>query len=162
MNNNFKKPEIKLIVNNDPRLIIRSIKIKDIEILRNWKNQNKNFFFTKKAISIPQQKKWFQLYNQQTYDLMFMVVFEEENFGCMGMRWIKNNWDIYNVMLGNKKYGSKGYMGQAFKVMTNLAKELKIGPIKLNVIKRNPAIKWYEKQGFKIINSYKRYHIMIL
>ena len=79
---------------------------------------------------------------------------------------IKNNCDIYNVILinksGNKMYLSKGYMGQAFKVMTNLAKELKIGPIKLNVIKRNPAIKWYEKQGFKIINSYKSYHIMIL
>ena len=162
MNKNFEKLDIKLAVNNDPELIIRSIKKKDIEILRNWKNQHKEFFFTKEAISSTQQKKWFQSYTLQTYNLMFIVSFKKENFGCMGIRWLKNNWDIYNVILGNKKHGSKGYMSQAFRIMINLAKELKIGRIKLDVIKYNPAIKWYEKQGFKVISYSSDHYTMML
>lgn len=162
MKKNFKKLDTKLIVNNDPRLIIRLIKIKNIETLRNWKNQNKKFFFTKKIITISNQKKWFQSYNMRIYDFMFIVSFKGENFGCMGIRWQKNYWEIYNVILGNKKYRKKGYMGKAFKIMINFAIELKIGLIKLHVMKRNPAIKWYKKQGLKIINSYNNYHIMML
>ena len=94
LNKNFEKLDIKLEVNNDPELIIRSIKKKDIETLRNWKNQHKRFFFTKEAISSAQQKNWFQSYTLRNYDFMFIVSFKKENFGCMGIRWFKNNWDI--------------------------------------------------------------------
>ena len=162
LNKNFKKLDIKLVINNDPELVIRSIKKKDIEILRNWKNQHKKFFFTKVAISSAQQKNWFQSYTLRTHDLMFIVSFKKENFGCMGIRWLKNNWDVYNVILGNKKYGRKGYMNQAFKIMISVAKELKIGRIKLDVLKNNPAIKWYKKQGFKVISCSGNYYTMRL
>lgn len=160
LNKNFKKLEIKLAANNDPELIIRTIKKKDIETLRNWKNQHKNFFFTKEAISSTQQKNWFQSYSLRTHDLMFIISFKKDNFGCMGIRWLKNHWDIYNVILGNKKYGGKGYMSQAFMIMINLAKELKIGQIKLDVMKNNPAIKWYKKQGLKVISYSSNYYTM--
>jgi ribosomal protein S18 acetylase RimI-like enzyme len=159
---NLKKVLIKTKVTNNSILEIRSINIKDLKNLRKWKNKYKEFFFSKHQISQAQQKNWYRLYAKRPYDLMFILSFDKDNFGCMGIRWLQNKWDIYNVILGKKEYGDYGYMGQALKLILNFSNKLKSAPVTLKVLKKNPAVKWYKKQGFKIIKYHDDYYIMKL
>ena len=52
-------------------------------------------------------------------------------------------------------------MSIAFFKMIEFALSLKRTKISLKVLKNNPAIIWYKKQNFEIINSNENFHTMI-
>ena len=75
----------------------------------------------------------------------------------MGIRALKNQWDIFNVILGEKSFSKKGIMSKAFKKMLVFAQQNKNLNISLKVLKDNPAIQWYEKIGFSFLREEKNY-----
>ena len=89
-----------------------------------------------------------------------MVEVNNFQIGCIGIRKKEKFWDIYNVILGEKKFGKKGYMSIALDLVVNYAKKIFELPIELSVLKKNPAIKWYEKNGFSVIGEYENYYKM--
>ena len=129
--------------------------------LRLWKNQNKNNFFHKDLITQEDQTKWYKLFKSRKNDYMFVITNNNSLVGCMGIRLINDEWDVYNVILGNLKYSKKGIMSIAFLKMIEHALSLKKTKISLKVLKNNPAIIWYKKQNFEIINSNEIFHTMI-
>jgi len=66
----------------------------------------------------------------------------------MGIRLLNSEWDIYNVILGDTTYGRKGHMGRAIATMIQMALQQRDLPITLKVLKHNPAVSWYLKNGF--------------
>ena len=92
---------------------------------------------------------------------MFVIINNNSLVGCMGIRLINDEWDVYNVILGNIQYSKKGIMSIAFFKMIQYALSLKKTKISLKVLKNNPAIIWYKKQNFRIINSNENFHTMI-
>ncbi len=157
----FDKSAILIPVPTLPELVLRSASQSDQEYLRKWKNEQKRFFFHQEEITINQQLKWYESFKQRPNDLMIMTEYNQHIFGCMGIRWKENHWDIYNVILGLQEFGSRGLMGLAFAALLDLAGSLKSAPISLQVLKHNPAVKWYQKQGFEITDTHESFFFMI-
>ena len=143
------------------KISIKPINKSHLSKLRLWKNQNKNYFFHKDLITQEDQTKWYQLFKSRKNDYMFVITNNNSLVGCMGIRLINDEWDVYNVILGNLKYSKKGIMSIAFLKMIGYALSLKKTKISLKVLKNNPAIIWYKKQNFEIINSNEIFHTMI-
>src|SRR5690554_6166538 len=115
--NSQNKSSILLNVPNAPGLTLRSANESDLEHLRTWKNKEKQFFYHQSDISETQQKQWFEAFKTRPNDFMFMTVFEGQEFGCMGIRFKENYWDVYNVIVGRTEFGGRGLMGHSFAAM---------------------------------------------
>jgi RimJ/RimL family protein N-acetyltransferase len=131
-----------------PGLHLRAAAVADMEHLRAWKNAQRQFFFYQEVISPEQQRTWFDAFVQRPDDYMLMVEYQGTPMGCMGIRLLETEWDIYNVILGDGTHGKQGHMGRAFAAMLALAQQQHDLPITLKVLKHNPAVGWYLKNGF--------------
>ena len=134
-------------------LRLRAANDNDLEFLRQWKNEQREFFFHKDIITPDQQHAWFAKFKARNDDYMFIVDLNCKAIGCMGIRLLDEAWDVYNVILGLADYGKKGYMGKAFQTMLTYAKSVSNCPITLQVLKTNPTVAWYEKNGFVVISE---------
>ena len=56
----------------------------DLENLRQWKNEQREFFFHKDIITIEQQCAWFAKFKARKHDYMFIVDLNGKAIGCMG------------------------------------------------------------------------------
>jgi ribosomal protein S18 acetylase RimI-like enzyme len=157
----LNKLNIHLTVSNFPALGLKSITHQDMDTVRLWKNKHKQFFFHQEDISVEQQELWYQSFVKRPYDLMFMTTYEQNVFGCMGIRWQEQHWDIYNVILGNQAFGKQGLMGKCLNTLLSYAQSLKQGKFTLQVLRHNPAVSWYQKQGFRITEEYETYFFML-
>ena len=131
-----------------PGLLLRSAAVADLEKLRVWKNSQSQFFFHQSEIRSEQQRAWFEAFVQRPNDFMLMVEHQSTAKGCMGIRLLDSEWDIYNVILGDPAFGKQGHMGRAFAAMLAMARQERNLPITLKVLKHNPAVGWYLKNGF--------------
>lgn len=73
----------------------------------------------------------------------------------MGFRYINGKADVYNVMRGVA--GKKGTMGLALRRMCNYALQMYPGILGVKVLRDNPAVAWYERNGFKEIGVFEDY-----
>jgi RimJ/RimL family protein N-acetyltransferase len=156
----FAKVSIVPVVEEGLSFVLRAVSDVDLENLRQWKNEQHQFFFHKDEISPQQQRNWYAAHQSRPYDFMFMTVLDGQSFGCMGIRWLENVWDIYNVILGRSEFGGRGLMSKAFKIMIAHALSIKASPITLQVLKLNPAVDWYLKNGFAIIAECDEHYSM--
>jgi ribosomal protein S18 acetylase RimI-like enzyme len=156
----FDKSVIHIVVPTSTELILRSAKQSDMDYLRKWKNEQKQFFFYQEEITSNQQGEWYESFKQRPNDLMLMTEYNQQIFGCMGIRWKENRWDVYNVILGLQEFGGRGLMGLAFTSLLDLVNSLKSAPISLQVLRHNPALKWYQKQGFEITETHESFFFM--
>lgn len=129
---------------------LRAINKEDIELLREWKNKNRKYFFHNKIISMKQQLGWFQSYQEAANDYIFLIEYNGLKIGCVGFRLINNVIDIYNVILGNKEFGGRGIMGSALRLMCSYIMDNYDMEITLRVLLDNDmARQWYMKNGFE-------------
>lgn len=137
-----------------PDVSVRSIVESDNENLRRWKNDHRGSFFFQAVISADDQKAWFRQYEQRDNDHMFVVEKNGEPVGCLGYRWLENGEaDIYNVILGNKQFERQGVMSQALSLVTEHISKQSGATIGMKVLKSNPAVAWYRKNGFQIVSE---------
>ena len=145
----INKSSIQLdIRSNNQDLSLLSATAADLENLRTWKNSQSEFFFHNELISTDQQQLWFSQFAQRLHDYMLIVYVDSKPIGCMGIRLLNSEWDIYNVILGDAAYGRKGHMGRALSTMIDMTLQQRDLPITLKVLKHNPALGWYLKNGF--------------
>ena len=140
-----------------PAVSLRSIQQADQANLRNWKNKNRNGFFYKEIITEEEQLKWYHGYLSRLNDYMFIVQVGSVDIGCMGFRLMNEGWDIYNVILGNPDFGKKGNMAHAFTIMCSFAQSLNLINISAKVVKENPALDWYCRNGFRVAATFNDY-----
>ena len=133
--------------------MIRTIALGDLENLRMWKNAHRMYFFHQQEIQSAQQLQWHAGYLQRPHDYMFIVEAEGCAIGCMGIRLQLAEWDVYNVILGVTEMAGRGLMGRAFQLMLGFAWHQQPRPINLQVLKLNPAIGWYQKNGFSVTSD---------
>jgi len=122
----------------------------DLENLRVWKNAHRQFFFHRQEIQPVQQQEWYAGYMQRPNDYMFIVKQGGQAIGCMGIRLLEDGWDVYNVILGIADFAGRGLMGRALQLILKFARDRRHRLISLKVLKKNPAIGWYKKNGFRI------------
>lgn len=142
--------------------LIRSASQRDLEDLRQWKNENRFSFFHTDLISADQQAAWFANYLARDLDFMFMV--EDSGYlstvGCLGIRWTGAGWDIYNVILGLKSAQGSGAMSRGLALQCAFAMNHTRGQISLSVLSANPAVSWYKRNHFSQIGSGNGYQVL--
>jgi hypothetical protein len=148
---------------------LRSIDRDDLEDLRLWKNANKNSFFLKRDIDSAEQEKWFEGFSGRDDDHMFIVEQaigdDWESIGCMGFRLLEDEGcvDAYNIIRSRKIEPASFTMADCFRTMLKYAaSKYPERPIRCKVLRQNPAVAWYEKNGFSIVRSPPEYHVMEL
>lgn len=149
-----------ILSKKDPDVTMKTIDANDIEELRKWKNKHKDSFFYKNIISIEEQIEWYEKYCNRQNDFMFVIFFKENRVGCIGFRMIHEVVDIYNVILGESQYSSQGIMKRALDILLNYIMQYYNYDITAKVLKSNPAITWYQKNGFEIVTTYNDYYLI--
>ena len=144
----------------DEELIIRTADRDDIEYLRLWKNAYRAFFHHKELISREQQKSWFDNYQTREDDYIFIVCYQGAPVGCIGIRFLADHWDIYNVILGDKRCAKKGIMSKSLARIIEYASNVNLAEISLEVLSENLAVDWYAKNGFRKVDSIDGAYIM--
>ena len=147
------KPKYKVTADDDDTVTLRSADWKDQESLRTWKNANRQYFFFKELIDADAQRRWFEGHLNRPDDHMFVVLASDKAVGCLGVRVLDDALDIYNV-IGDERFNGKGYMSRGIRMMTKFARERYPHlPLRLKVLKNNPAIQWYQRNGFTTISD---------
>lgn len=134
---------------------LRLIRENDIEDLRCWKNNYSQFFFDKKKITKANQKIWFDRYSKNPHNKMYILSLNEKNIGCMGIYDRKDHYELYNVITGDLSFRSTGLLSAALQeLLKSLDKKIFV-----KVLDINPAIVWYEKNGFKLVKKQEDYSL---
>ncbi len=153
------KNNIKIIPERQYGFWLESIKEYDIECLRRWKNYHRKNFFFKDTISEEQQKSWFLRYCRWEDDYIFIIRdYNQNKVGCLGFRLRNDYIDIYNVIRGREDIHSVSIYKAMYVMLTYILKNYN-NPIKCDVLKNNPAVKWYKKCGFDVLEE-REYYIM--
>jgi len=137
------------ITSEDGTVKLETIGPGDLELIRNWKNENRQAFFYDKVISSQEQEKWYESYIDRNDDFIMLIKLNFEKIGCIGFRLIDGAVDIYNVILGRKEYGGRGVMSRASQVLYSYIIDNYSKEVTLKVLEKNmQAISWYKKNGF--------------
>lgn len=153
--------KVKLIQKADRGLVLRSIEEKDLENLRNWKNDNRKAFFYQEIITPQQQREWFLSYLKDPDNTMFVVEYENRPVGCLGYKLQEGTPDIYNVILSDPEFKRRGIMSNALKMMDSYLYRIGYREVTLKVIKSNiEAINFYKKNGYEILKDEETYYLM--
>lgn len=142
-------------------ILIRPLKIDDIEFLRKWRN-NPNL--SKYLRSIPHiskesQMKWYEKYNDDDKSLFFAILNKEKNspIGSVALYNLRDNkCDVGKIVIGDSSAHGKGIGYRALLLAIAVAiKELGIKTIRLDVHENNlPAKRIYEKAGFSVVGKH--------
>lgn len=146
----------------EPSVRLRAIGPEDQEELRAWKNANKAGFFFQDDITPEMQRRWYEGYRARPQDWMFVVEHEGRKAGCMGFRRLEDgSVDAYN-MIAAPGFAGKGLMKSAMRLMCSYAAEACGRDIGCLVVKGNPALRYYEACGYRVVGEGKGHHILKL
>jgi ribosomal protein S18 acetylase RimI-like enzyme len=145
---------------NGNSVYLNTVNDVNLEKIRNWKNSERNYFFHKQEISKEQQLDWYQKYLLRDNDFIFVINYLNNDIGSIGIRKIKNEWDIYNVIIVDKNYSKMGLMRSGIEEIINFSQRIERLDITLKVLKINPAVSWYIKNNFKIIDEQDEFYSM--
>jgi|WetSurMetagenome_2_1015567.scaffolds.fasta_scaffold456778_2 RimJ/RimL family protein N-acetyltransferase len=154
------KHNIGISCDSFPEIVLKMISSDEIEKLRIWKNNNVDSFFYKKIISPEEQKIWFDKYSLRNDDFMFAILYENNLVGSIGYRILNGVIDIYNVILGDEMFSSKGIMSKTIIILFNYLSSNYKYDITAKVLTSNPAINWYKKNGFEIVQEIEDYYLI--
>ena len=85
-------------------------------------------------------------------DNVYIIRFKNRRIGLYDLEFRKNHSYIKSIQISGK-FRNKGIGTYLIKIIENNTKKKKLKSIRLGVIKDNPAIKMYNKLGFKKINE---------
>ena len=145
----------------DPPVTLRPVRSpEDLELLRTWKNANRASFFHQEEILPEQQAAWFAALCEREDDFMFVVEEGGAAVGCMGVRALDGTADVYNVIRGRPEAGGRGVMSRALAAMVGFARLRLDAPVTARVLRFNPAVSWYRKNGFVVGETHDTYYVM--
>lgn len=160
---NYILTDRRLINLNTSAVSLRLASIHDLDLLREWKNSNRDSFFSDSLITPSQQKEWFSSYLDRGFDYMFIAVLNDNlRFGCLGARFFHGyEWDIYNVINGLNTTQRRGYMSSALRLLIDFCSCRTHSRVSLKVLRSNPAQYWYLKNGFRLAGVVDNYLEMV-
>jgi hypothetical protein len=150
----------KFTLSREPLLLVRTIDADDLEDLRNWKNANAKSFFDQSFITEEGQQLWYRGYQSRAHDHMFIIVLEGIPIGCLGYRLLDDGIDFYNVIRGVPG-PPNGEMSRAFQaLMRSSTENYPHRNITVKVTNGNPAMTWYQRNGFTVESGHRHYVLM--
>lgn len=128
---------------------VRTATHNDLPDILRWRNENRHCFFTQHEVTPQEHREWFERRQSIPGDYMFMVT-GSDNIGCIGLRMMKEGWEIYNIMRGSEKK----VMSEALQVVIRFARAIKPAVIYAIVLLDNlKAKRFFEKNGFVVVSE---------
>ncbi|MBW7453477.1 GNAT family N-acetyltransferase [Paenibacillus sepulcri] len=140
------------------RLLYLPLSWKDLELIRQWRNQDhiRVNFIDQNIITTQQQNNWFRKYLKNDNDIMLLAFEKKQHIpvgtaGLYRINRIYNNAEFGRLMIGSKQLSGNGYGTEIVKGLCNFAgEELGLTNIYLQVLDGNENAKHiYQKIGFK-------------
>ncbi|MEK4418463.1 GNAT family N-acetyltransferase [Bacillus sp. FSL K6-0268] len=141
-------------------ICIREIEERDIELIRNWRNQDKirQYFLNQNYITEQQQQEWFQMYKQKKDDKMFIIEksgAKNTRIGAFAFYYIdlhKHTAEFGRLMIGEESFVGKGFGKQAVILACKYAfEQLNIEEIYVYILTHNTkVIQLHKDIGFVI------------
>lgn len=148
------------LISLDDRVQLRSIDVSDLDLLREWKNANRQYFFDREKISRDQQATWFAGFLRRSEDHMFMVQVDGSPIGCMGFRLRAGEIDFYNIIRG-RRHIAPGVMHLALQHLIRIVQDEFPGlKVRVRVVAGNPATSWYRRCGFREVETVEDHVLM--
>jgi ribosomal protein S18 acetylase RimI-like enzyme len=141
---------------------LRTVTDADADRLRRWKNAHREAFFFRGEITPQMQREWLLRYHRRPDDLMFVVECDGLAVGCMGFRLQEGEVDVYNVIRGREDAGAPGAMGRAMGLMCSYICARHPAPVRARVVRGNPALAWYRRQGFRVEAEREDHTLVVL
>lgn len=140
---------------NDVSFRVRPVKSTDIETLRVWKNNNKQFFHNKDTITPEQQTAWFEQFSKDITQQLFVCEVGTNPVACVGYREkTPEVVELFNLICGHPEFAGQGHMTRFYEETVNQLKGKGIVAVELEVLKHNEkAIKWYLSRGYKQVGE---------
>jgi len=134
----------------------------DLISIRPYKTSDKNAVLDLIKLNIPkffaaEEEKDFNIYLEKERELYYVLLYEDKIVGCGGINFNKNktigkiSWDIFHPDYQGKSLGTKLLKHRIEKL--NSIKSVQ----KITVRTSQVAYKFYEKQGFKLLEIIKNY-----
>jgi ribosomal protein S18 acetylase RimI-like enzyme len=122
----------------------------DIELLRVWKNANRDAFFHRVEITPEDQRRWFAGFSQRTDAQMFILELDGVALGCVGFRFVASgSVDLFNLILGDVSTKRRGLMSAFYGTLERELAQRGVSRVQLRVLRTNaPGIAFYERHGF--------------
>ena len=141
------------------KVYLRKIKPFDKNYFAKWWRDKELLRLTSgvlKLISDKEVDKYFLEILDNKNDYNFMVIADKEVIGHISLVKKQNDWHETQIVIGEKKYWSKGLGSRAIKILIGRAKKNGISKIYLEVRPTNfRAIKVYERCGFQKVKIIK-------
>ena len=121
-----------------------------LELLRQWRNLNRDAFFDTREISVEDQAKWYEAYKSAQGEVQYIVMCNDEPVGTFAI--INGDpIEFIRVMIGRKDLIGKGIMktalNQAFALYPSKSAKLKVKADNVE------AIGLYKSCGFRVVKS---------
>lgn len=125
-------------------------------ILRDWRNQNRQYFFDQSYISKGKHERWLDSVLHDSAQYIYLINHDGIDIGCVGISFVENPPEITRVLLGNKAYEGMGVMSLA---LLQLLHTHNVRKCFLEVLADNKhAIKFYQHNGFKYVSKTKNHY----
>lgn len=138
---------------------IRPIAHSDLEMLREWRNDESNNKFLRKVpyITREMQESWYTSYLKDTDVIMFMIEIEDPAVKTVGSISLydfsdKEKCELGKVIVGDPGSHNKGIGTRAVVAATRLAiEQLGVQEVFLHVNRENiAAVKSYQRAGYEV------------
>ena len=132
---------------------MESIDSSHLELIRRWRNANRDRFFFQEEITTHGQQEWYAGYLQRPEDWIF-VIRENGGFaGCAGYRIMDGAADIHTVLRNEELDRRSSAIAHGIDLLTNYIAERHGVPIRAQVLADNPAQRWARPRGFVVVGS---------
>lgn len=135
---------------------VRPLSSDECELLRELRNENKEYFFSSGEISCEQQANWYRNYLEKENDYVFSVYCSDIWIGSASLYNIKNDeGEFGRIVIDGKRVNKNGLGTQAVEAVCRIGFDrLGLKRISLEVLSDNKrAIRAYEKAGFQFIEE---------
>jgi RimJ/RimL family protein N-acetyltransferase len=146
------------------KVYLKPLSLDYAKTLTKWVNDPEVIKFTIiKPLTLKEEKKWIIKTMKSDKEFIFNIFLKENNELIGNTGYIsqddKDKNFVLGLFMGEKKRWDKGYGTDAFKTLVNyLFKKRKAKKLILDVrVENKPAVRVYEKCGFKIVRKFKKF-----
>lgn len=139
-------------------IVLKPLHYNNLELVRKWRNENRNFFIHNEIISSEGHKRWYNQYKTDPTDTIFIIYNNKQPIGTISLSFSDHGVEIGRVILGEKEFSRKGIMGVALELLISKINNKRIF---LKVLKTNTiAINFYKKHNFVITSEKNNRYLM--
>lgn len=139
---------------NSKKITLRAVEQKDLESLRNWRNDPnlRKYFREHKDITKVNQENWYKNILSDKNQYNFCIMAGENLIGHCGLYyidWITRSAE-FGIYIGDLDYRNGGYGSDTLRTLIKYGfNDLNLNKIWCEVYKNNKAFSIYEHIGFK-------------